>query len=195
MSALPVFEAPLTLVELLVSDSRERFGPRGLEGEPAAPVELDEEVSPEPEELSLCSKRLHDMTPENTANNGACKACAKVTRKRKRGEPVCWTGEHEEPEEGLICECGEPQPATDFLDWAQVEAAVNGDPLDRPMTNAETVSALRTLEARLPYSPGPFEAGQMLGVPPHRVRYLMYEWEGDRGTPDARGAFLAEVSA
>lgn len=102
--------------------------------------------------LNKCLKGLHDSADTDT--QGRCRGCQSLGRKlrwnERNGNPLCWTGKHSEPEEGIICPCGEHPPTDEtYIDWAIVERASHDLELPRPMTVAEELSTIRTLQRRL----------------------------------------------
>lgn len=97
--------------------------------------------------MDLCEKGLHKR-PDSA---GKCQGCNSLRKKRvrsaKRGRPLCWTAEHAEPDEGLICPCGEPPPGPAWLDWVVSERVVQGLSAGRSPTAAEMACAVRTVQA------------------------------------------------
>lgn len=166
--------------EVLLAEGKDEWGHPGKWKDPV------EEVEPEEPEIPLCGKRLHQMTPENRTKFGACRTCWNVERRRTRaannGNPLCWTGDHPEPEPGMICACGDIPPPDDFIDWALVENAVAGRELCRPMTNAEQVCALTTVAYRWEDVTGPYGARTWLRkytdvrLSVAQVEYLFIKW-------------------
>lgn len=158
-----------------------------------------------------CSQGLHRPDETGREPNGECSACRRLRRRlsaaESRGEPLCWRGEHDRPDQGCICPCGEPPPPPTWIDWVVVEDALNNRDPYRPLTNAELCSVIRTAVVRfhqdniLPtYSPltNPREwvnENTSVHLSENQYRYLVHEWLPKNGgvVPTAYEAFKQEV--
>lgn len=194
-SDFPVFAVSMDQVDALIAEGREEYGHPGTWPSPLD--ETEDEEYPE----THCSLGLHEKAVTPQEPNGECRFCRNIRRRRnaaeKRGDPLCWTATHPEPDEGFICECGEAPPSDDFIDWVLVENAVAGRELDRRLTTAEQASCILTVMKRNDQRMGPYEARVWLRdhtdvkLSENQVWHLMYRWEGEKLS--ALGAFNRDV--
>jgi hypothetical protein len=205
-SDFPVFATSLDRLDEVITEGRVEWGhPGGWDGLPEIDPESDPEEFAEPdspEGPGLCSRRLHEMTKANTIQ-GQCRACKNISRKRKRsaadGKPLCWTASHPEPADGMICPCGDVPPEETFIDWVQVEHAVAGRDLFRPLTNAEQLCAITTAARR--WGGGAWSARTWLWentevkVSVDRLKYLVQRWAPQAGVRPltATEAFIRDL--
>jgi hypothetical protein len=173
-----------------------------------------EEEDQDEDQSPVCSRGLHNPAVEGTEADGECRPCRRLRHRlraaERRGDPLCWTGTHPEPEEGLICGCGEAPPPDTWIDWVIVEDALQNREPFRPLTNAEKCSLIRTAVARDRQVdngvPSPMwselrartwvNANTSVYLTKNQYRYLIHEWLPKNGgkVPNAYEAFLEEVS-